>query len=80
LDPVDVIGDQSVGLPVNSRRGIGRRRLDQAEDPPGILIDPIPQVANVEFVLCLQVGEMCLGDVFYRDATCHIMDIHKKRH
>jgi len=75
-----VIGDQSVGLPVNSCRGIGRRRLDQAEDPPGILINPVPQVANVEFVLCLLVGDMGLGDVFHGDATGHLMNIHKKRH
>src|SRR5438309_11868878 len=34
LDSVDVVGHQSVGLPVDVGRGPCRRRLDQAEHPP----------------------------------------------
>jgi hypothetical protein len=64
LDPVDVIGDQSMGLPMNCGRGVRGRCLDQAEDPPDLLVDPVPEIADFIFVLRLQVGEMGLVDVF----------------
>ena len=44
------------------------------------LVDPVPQVADVELVLGLQIGDVRLGDVFHSDATRHVMNIHKERH
>src|SRR5690348_5237945 len=80
LDPVDVVGDQAVSLPVDVRRSFRRRRLYQAEHPPVSFIDPVPEVPDVMTRLRLQVGEMSLGDVVHRYAAVDLMDIHEKRH
>src|SRR5512133_3644015 len=43
LDLVDVIGDETVRLSVDIGGGLGRRGLNQAEHPPALLVDPVPQ-------------------------------------
>src|SRR5215469_8015171 len=80
LDPIDVVGDKTVRLPVNVGRGLRRRRLDQAEHPPGALVDPVPEVPDVIRRLRLQIGEVSLGDVVHRNAAVELVEIHEKRH
>src|SRR5215467_15844778 len=80
LDPVDVVGDETVRLPVNVGRGLRRRGLDQAEHPPGSFIDPVPEVPHVISRLRLQIGEVSLGDVVHRYAAVDLVNIHEKRH
>src|SRR5215471_14195737 len=63
LDPVDVVGDETVRLPVNVGRGLRRRRLDQAEHAPGSFVDPVPEVPDVVSRLRLQIGKVSFGDV-----------------
>ena len=75
-----MVGDQAVGFGVNGVRRLRRRRLDQAEHPPVVLVNPVPQVPHVVSGLRLQVREMRLGDVVHRDATVDFVHIHEKRH
>src|SRR5215831_8800271 len=80
LDPVDVVGDETVRLPVNVGRGLRRRRFDQAEHPPGSFVDPVPEVPHVISRLRLQVGEVSFGDVVHGHAAVELVEIHEKRH
>lgn len=80
LDLIDVIGDQTVGLPVDIRSSLGRGSLDQAEHLASSLIDPVPQVAHVVGSLGLQVGEVRLSDVIHRNSTIDLVNIHEERH
>src|SRR5215475_835640 len=80
LHRVDLARNEAVGLTVNGRRGMRRRRLDEAEHLAARLIHPIPQVLDVVVVLGLQVGHVCLGDVACGHPIGNRVDIHEKRH
>jgi hypothetical protein len=80
LDPVDLAGYQAMSLPVNLGGSVRRGGFYQAEDPAGLLVDPVPQVADVVIALRFQVGKMCLGDVVHRHAAGDLVDIHEERH
>src|SRR5690349_18963283 len=45
-DQVDLVGDQAVRLSVHRVRGLGVGRVDQAEDLPARLVDPVAQVLH----------------------------------
>jgi hypothetical protein len=61
LDPVDVVGDQAVSLPVDIGSSICRRGLGQAEHPPVFFVDPRPQVPHLVRGLGLQSARCALA-------------------
>jgi hypothetical protein len=67
LHLLDRVRDEAVRLAVNRVRSVRVGSVDQAEDLAVRLVDPVPQVPNVEFGLRLQVSGVRLGDVVDRD-------------
>src|SRR5256714_8660374 len=80
LDLEDLVGHQPVRLAVHGRGRFRRGRVDEAEDPALLLVDPVPQVADVVFPLLLQVGLVCLGDVVHLDAVGDVVYVHVQGH
>lgn len=65
LDLVDLVGDEAVRLAMDGVGGLRVGGFDQAEGPPGSLVDPIGAVVNSMFALLLDVRRMSLRDVLY---------------
>ena len=65
----DLVGDEAVGLAVHRVGRLGVRRLDEAEDLPGALVDPVAQVADAVRPLGGEVGLVGGRDVARRDAA-----------
>ena len=55
LDLGDVIGHEPVGFPVNRRRGVRVRGLDEAEDLTGPVVEPVLQILDATPLLDLEV-------------------------
>src|SRR5690242_12613202 len=62
-DRKDRVGDEAVRLAVHGDRGVGVRRLDQAEDPAVLLVNPVLPVVHAVPALRLEVGPMGSGDL-----------------
>ena len=62
-DLVDLVGDKTMSLAVYLHRRLGIRSIDEAEDLPRLLIDPIPFVVHSVLSLRLRVRLMRAGDV-----------------
>src|SRR5690242_9445995 len=62
-DRKDRVGDKAVRLAVHGDRGVGVRRLDQAEDPAVLLVNPVLPVVHAVPALRLEVGPMGSGDL-----------------
>ena len=62
-DRKDRVGDEAVRLAVYGDRGVGVRRLDQAEDPAVLLVNPVLPVIHAVPALCFKVGTMGSGDL-----------------
>jgi hypothetical protein len=62
-DLVDLIGDETMGLAVHPRGRLCIRGIDEAEDLPRLLIDPIPLAVHSVVGLSLQIRLMRAGDV-----------------
>ena len=58
-----------MGLAVDGDGDIGARRLGQAEDLAGRLVEPVTQVADAVFVLHVQVFEMRVRESVW----CHTL-------
>src|SRR2546423_12393703 len=50
-DLIDVVGYQAVRLFVDASRGLSIRRLDQAEDLPSLVVDPVALVLHAILTL-----------------------------
>jgi hypothetical protein len=61
LHLVDLVGHQTVRLAVHSGGSRSGGCLDQAEDFPALLVDPVPQVPDVMAGLDLQVGYVAVA-------------------
>ena len=75
-DLVDLIGDETMGLAVHPRGRLGIRSIDEAEDLPRLLIDPIPFVVRSVPSLRLQVRLMRAGDVASSYAAADPVHLH----
>lgn len=63
--------------------GVGGRRvwrIDQAEDLACLLVDPVFQVLDAVRILRVQICLVGAGDVFRRDASVDVVDIHVQWH
>src|SRR5688572_10347416 len=80
-DRVDLVGHQTVRLAVHGVRGVGVRRLDQAEDLAALLIHPVVEVAHPVTVLDAEVGRVSPCDVGRARAVRQVVvNIHVQRH
>ena len=80
LDDVDLVGDQAVRLAVDGVGGLRVRGVDEAEDLPRRLVDPVPEVLDPVSALRGEVGGVRLGDVVDADPALDRVDIHEQRH
>src|SRR5690349_13161785 len=62
----DLVGDQAVRVAVHGVGGLGVGGLDEAEDLPLGLVDPVAQVADAVGLLGGEVGLVGLGDLVHR--------------
>ncbi len=60
-DLVDLVGDEAVRLAVHGVGGLRVGGLDEAEDLPRLLVDPVALVLDAVLLLRLQVGLVRLG-------------------
>ena len=79
-DLVDLVGDEPVRLAVNRVRGLRVRSLDEAEDLPSLLVDPVALVVDAVLRLLLQVLHVRVGDVLRRHAALEVVNVHVERH
>src|SRR6185312_9153542 len=77
-DGVDLVGDESVSLPVHGVRGLRVRRVDQAEDLPRLLIHPVAQVADPVLALGGQVGLVGAGSIGRRHPAFDVVHVHEQ--
>ena len=65
-DLVNLVGKQTVRLPVDRYCRVGARRFGQAEDLGIFLVDPVTQILHPILILGLQIGPVCADDIFDR--------------
>ncbi len=80
LDLDDLIGHEAVGGLVDGDRHFARRRLDEAEDLSGVLVEPVGQVAGVVPGLRIEVERVRGDHLVDRQALSVAMDVHEERH
>ena len=80
LDLDQFVGDESVRFLVDGVGGVLGRRLDQAEDLPGLLVEPVRDVAGVVFRLRLEIQRVRGDHVVDRRTLGVLVDIHEERH
>jgi hypothetical protein len=80
LDLVDLVGDEAVRLAMDAVRGLGVGRLDEAEDPAGLLVDPVALVVDAVLALRLDVLHVRVGHVRGRDPSLDLVHVHEERH
>ena len=71
---------RAVGLAVHGVGRLGVGRLDETEDLPLRLVDPVAQVADPVGSLRREVGLVRLGDVVHGDAVPERVEVHVERH
>jgi hypothetical protein len=79
-DLVDLIGNEAVRFSMNRRSSLCARRIDQTEDLPGLLIDPVVLVVDAVSTLDLDVPGVGPSDVLGGHAAIHVMHVHVERH
>ena len=77
---MDRVRHESVCLAVDPNGGLRIRRVHEAEDPSGPLVNPIAEIANAVPILGLEIGEVCLGNVGRLYPTIDRVSVHEKRH
>src|SRR3954453_11620659 len=80
LDPVDLVGDEAVGFTVDTVGGLGVRGVDQAEQLPRRLVDPVLQVLHLVRVLGGEVGGVRGGSVLLRHPSLDVVYVHEQWH
>jgi hypothetical protein len=80
LDFVDLVGDEPVCLAMDGHRSVRVRRLDEAEDLSGLLVDLVVPVVDAVLVLRLDVLLVCFRNVLRGNAALHIVDVYEQRH
>ena len=79
-DLVDLLGDQTVCLPVHVRCDVSRRGVDETEDLPGCFVDPVAEVADAVRSLGPQIGVVGPGHVAEGDGIVQRVDVEEQWH
>ena len=78
LDGDDLVWQKAVRLLVNVYRRLCARRLDEAVDRAGVLVEPPAQVAHVASGLSFKVCVVRIDDVLHRRTFVDVLvNIHE---
>src|SRR5262245_7822370 len=80
FDLNDFISNQAMGFAMNGDRSLFIGRFNQAKDLAARLVEPVAQVLDSVFVLCLQVGFVSLGYRLCGEPLDMAVRIHKQWH
>src|SRR4029079_2951023 len=80
LNFVDLVGNEAMRVAVNRVRGFLARRIDEAENLAGLLVDPVAEIADAVPGLLLEILQVRVRNVLCRDASFHVVHVQVERH
>jgi hypothetical protein len=78
-DRVDLVGNETVGFPVNRFRILCTVGLDEAEDLSCGLIDPVAEIAHSILALGLEIRLVGTGHIIGRYTPINGVNVHEQR-